>query len=138
MNVQPVVLDTCAVLDLAVGLRLPDLAARKLRDAVEAREVWVPAIVALELAQKAWVGKLRFDPPLPVWFRLILRRLDARQLPLTRSVAMAACALPEPFHRDPADRMLVATARRLRGAVLTSDRQILAYSRAGHVHAIAY
>ena len=138
MNVQPVVLDTCAVLDLAEGLRLHDVAARKLRDAAETREVWMPAVVALELAQKAWVGKLRFDPLLAIWLKLMLRRLDARQLPLTAPIAMAAYALPEPFHRDPADRMIVATARRLKALILTSDRKILDYARAGHVQAIAY
>lgn len=47
-----------------------------------------------------------------------------------------AYAMPQPFHFDPADRMLVATARALRCPILTSDAKILAYASAGHVAAI--
>jgi PIN domain nuclease of toxin-antitoxin system len=46
--------------------------------------------------------------------------------------------LPEPFHQDPADRLIVATARLLDAPVVTVDRRILGYARLGHVAAIAY
>ncbi len=131
-------LDTCAVLDLAGGYQFDQRADMALRHAIEGREAWVPAVVALEVAQKSWVGKLRLDAPVPVWFGRVLRRFGLRSLRLSAKVAIAAYALPEPFHRDPADRIIVATARRLRAPVLTSDRRILVYARAGHVEAIAY
>ena len=61
-----------------------------------------------------------------------------RELPLAASSAAAAYELPEPFHRDPADRIIVAEARIMDAPLLTSDRRILAYARAGHVQAVAY
>jgi hypothetical protein len=51
--------------------------------------------------------------------------------------SLAAASLPEPFHRDPADRLLVAQARADDLLLLTSDRSILAYAEAGHVRALA-
>jgi PIN domain nuclease of toxin-antitoxin system len=60
------------------------------------------------------------------------------ELSITAEVAIAAYELPEPFHRDPADRLIVATARLLDAPVVTIDRQILAYGRLGHVQTIAY
>jgi PIN domain nuclease of toxin-antitoxin system len=135
---RSLLLDTCAVLDLAAGSRLPPRASLALRDAVAGREAWVSAIVALEIAQKAWTGKLWLDAPVRDWFGRALRRLGLRPLRLSAQVALAAYGLPEPFHRDPTDRLIVATARRLGVPVLTSDREILAYAAAGHVAVIAY
>jgi PIN domain nuclease of toxin-antitoxin system len=36
--------------------------------------------------------------------------------------------LPQPFHRDPADQLLVATARILQCPIMTEDARIAAYS----------
>ena len=46
---------------------------------------------------------------------------------LTPEVAVAACQLPGDFHRDPADELIVATARTLNLPLLTADAKILAY-----------
>lgn len=48
-------------------------------------------------------------------------------LPLSPQVAVAATALPGAFHRDPADQIIVATARVWRCPLLTVDRKILDY-----------
>ena len=45
--------------------------------------------------------------------------------------------LPELTHRDPTDRMLIATARAHDLTLITRDRAILAYAAAGHVRAVA-
>ena len=138
MTVRSLLLDTCAVLDLAAGVRLPPAAALALQDAIDGREAWVSAIVAMEIAQKSWAGKLGLSSAAAVWFGRVLRQIGLRPLRLSAQVALAAYTLPEPFHRDPADRLIVASARRLRVPILTSDRKILAYAAAGHVAAIGY
>jgi PIN domain nuclease of toxin-antitoxin system len=53
-------------------------------------------------------------------------------------LVLAACELPEPFHKDPADRLIVAIARRLKAPVVTVDRRIVAYGEAGHVQVLTY
>jgi PIN domain nuclease of toxin-antitoxin system len=50
--------------------------------------------------------------------------------------ALEAAFLPGKLHRDPADRLLVASARQLGATIITRDAQILAYARQGHVDAI--
>ena len=136
-------LDTCAVLDLSVDRVSDSRALGALRDALAVRAVYVPSIVALEIAQKVWAGRLqlaafrqKLEPA--EWFAAVLRWLDARELPLTSVSATAAYELPKPFHRDPADRIIVAEARALGAQVLTTDHKILAYAAAGHVQAIGY
>jgi PIN domain nuclease of toxin-antitoxin system len=115
-------LDSCALLDLAQ----------------QQREALVSVVAGLEIAQKVWAGNLVLGSAPDAWFKRTLAELELRELPLELSVALAAYALPEPFHRDPADRLMVATARALQIPLLTSDRLILAYADAGHVAAVAY
>ncbi|HCV25099.1 MAG TPA: PIN domain nuclease, partial [Candidatus Latescibacteria bacterium] len=57
--------------------------------------------------------------------------------PLTPDIALASSRLPGEIHGDPADRMLIATARSLGATLVTRDRRILEYSQAGHVTTLA-
>ena len=102
------------------------------------RQALVPAITAVEIAQKFWAGGLRLPDAPARWFAAALFNFRLRELPLSSAAAFGAYSLPEPFHRDPADRILVAEARIMGAPLLTSDRKILAYAAAGHVEAIGY
>jgi PIN domain nuclease of toxin-antitoxin system len=85
-----------------------------------AGEVAVSPITVWELTRKATLGKL---PPLPTdrgSFARHLAGLGFRDAPLLWADAEAANALP-PHHRDPMDRMLIATALRLDLAIITND-----------------
>ena len=48
-----------------------------------------------------------------------------------------SCQLPREFHADPADRLLVATARRKNAVLVTQDENILEQGAAGHVRVLA-
>jgi PIN domain nuclease of toxin-antitoxin system len=56
--------------------------------------------------------------------------------PLTSTIAAQSYKLPGTFHGDPADRMIVATARVENAVLFTRDEEILRYSKAGHLKAI--
>ena len=100
--------------------------------------LFVPTVAALEIAQKTSAGKLDLGPGLDAegWLAVALSPPGLQVIPLSIEIALGAYRLPRPFHRDPADRIVVATARLLRVPVVTSDRQILAYAAAGHVAAV--
>ena len=78
---------------------------------------------------------LALEPQL--WFDTFLTRPGVRLTPLTVTAAIASAFLPAPFHADPADRLLVATARELRVPLVTRDARILAFAGAGHLQALA-
>ena len=48
-------------------------------------------------------------------------------VPVDNAVALRAVGLPEPFHKDPADRIIVATAMTMGIPIVTSDEKILKY-----------
>ena len=58
-------------------------------------------------------------------------------LALEPDVALSASYLPGNLHRDPADRLLIASARVLDVPIVTRDERILAYAEQGHVQVIA-
>ena len=62
-----------------------------------------------EVAMLVDLGRLQLDRPLAHW--LALACLAVEVLPITAAVAVEVAALPASFHRDPADRLIVATAR---------------------------
>jgi PIN domain nuclease of toxin-antitoxin system len=103
----------------------------------EAREVLedpthklvVSAISFLELAQLAHRQRIVLQGTLGDWSRRALENLGAQVSPITPDIALAAYELPGPFHPDPADRILVATAILDHLTLLTADERILACPR---------
>jgi PIN domain nuclease of toxin-antitoxin system len=91
-------------------------------------ENWVCAISTLEIARLAAVDDIRLSMPLAEWIARSMAELGAQTASLNHEVAMEAYMLPGRFHRDPADRLLVATARRNGLTITTADDRILAYS----------
>ena len=136
---QQLVLDTCALIALAEGEPMRTSAIAAIEAAQDAQVLFVPSFVALEVAQKMAVGKLVLGKASArTWFAHAVRSFGLTEVPMSANMALAAYELPEPFHKDPADRLIVAMARLLNAPVVTIDRRILAYGRHGHVQVLAY
>jgi PIN domain nuclease of toxin-antitoxin system len=86
------------------------------------------AISIYEIGQKARKGKLALSMPLDRWFDVGLRPAFVRVFPIDAEIAREANELPGQFHGDPADRFIVATARKHNLAIITSDRKIRDYA----------
>ena len=82
-------------------------------------------VSALEIAQLAYKGRIEIEQPVDQWFRESLRLFGCRSTSLTPEISAAAYSLSKPFHPDPADRILVATALKFKQTLLTADRRIL-------------
>lgn len=61
------------------------------------------------------------------WIDKALETPKLRLIPLTPSIAYRSTSLPQPFNGDPADRIIVATAREENATILTKDRSIQKY-----------
>ena len=135
-----VLLDTCALVNHVLGLPMRGGANHAIRLAQVAGSVLVPSVAATEVAQKVASGKLDLggtSVTARLWFTRAMRLPGMVERSVTTDIALAAYELPGPFHKDPADRLIVAMARRLGVPVVTSDGRILAYAALGHVRAIA-
>jgi PIN domain nuclease of toxin-antitoxin system len=89
---------------------------------------FVSAISTFEIARLINRGLLRFHQPFPYWKEDALRELHARAIDVTHEIAWEAYNLPGTFHNNPADRILVATARLHDLLLVTADDLILRYA----------
>ncbi len=78
-------------------------------------------------------GKLMFACDVQTWLDEALSRPGITLAPLTTEIAVDSVYLPGILHGDPADRIITATARRLRATLVTADAKLLTYGREGHV-----
>ena len=95
----------------------------------------VSAVSTLEIARLVWSGDVVLQIPLQEWVEKSLVDLRTESLPVTNEIAIEAYRLPEPFHRDPADRQIVACARIHELTVVTADERILNWPHVSSVDA---
>jgi PIN domain nuclease of toxin-antitoxin system len=130
-------LDTHALLWLDSGAPMARESIAAIDDAAGRGEVLVSPVSAWEIGLLVQKGRIRLDlDPLP-WFERFLGLPGVRLTPLGVAAAISSSFLREPFHGDPADRLLVATARELAATLITRDTKILSYADAGHLRALA-
>ena len=89
--------------------------------------IGVSAISCWEIAKLVELGRLEVPTPLEKWFEQALSYPGIRIIELTPEVSTESTRLPGEFHRDPADQIIVATARILDCILVTSDERILNY-----------
>jgi PIN domain nuclease of toxin-antitoxin system len=87
----------------------------------------ISAISVWEVAVKVQSGKLAIPMDINRWYELARSYPSTVIEPLSPVDAIASTQLPGDFHKDPADRIIVALARRLSVPLLTCDRKILDY-----------
>ena len=130
-------LDTCAVLYTTEDRVDAPTKALLMGAFAEGATVAVSAISAWEIGLLAARGRLPTATAPLRYFDAFVALPGVRLEPTTPAILVDSSFLPSPLHRDPADRIIIATARALDLTIVTSDRLILAYASMGHVRAHA-
>jgi PIN domain nuclease of toxin-antitoxin system len=128
-------LDTCAIIFIAENQAIDPLARQEVTAAGGGNGVLVSPVSAWEIGLLATKRGFVFLPDPKAWFQSFMLNPGVRLAPLTPEIAIESSFLP-PLHGDPADRLLIATARAMQVPIVTRDRRILAYAQAGLVTAI--
>lgn len=100
------------------------LAARALKAVESADEVGVSAISPWEVAMLVSKGRLELDRDVLLWIRQALAIPKVSLIPLSPEIAVASTKLDPAFPGDSADRILAATALRLRVPLVTADARL--------------
>jgi PIN domain nuclease of toxin-antitoxin system len=91
-------------------------------------DLWVSLISIWELARKIEKRQLVLDRPLDQWLDQATTKPGLHIAEMTRPVLIESCRLPQPFPGDPADQIIVATARHEDAVLVTKDRNIRRYA----------
>jgi PIN domain nuclease of toxin-antitoxin system len=109
----------------------PLIEAAVLRD-----EVVVSAISVWEIAQLEAAHRIDLEIDVRAWAARALSFPGVGLKTLSPSIAIESTRLPGEIHRDPADRILIATARLSAASLVTSDERILRYAEDGHLRVV--
>lgn len=121
-----VLLDTHVLLFWLGGdLRLTSAQAGAIEAASADEPLLVSDISLWEVATLLSLGRIRLQRPLRDWLETAVAPPLVRRMSISPAVAAEVAQLPSSFHRDPADRIIVATARVAGAVVATSDGRIV-------------
>src|SRR5476651_376612 len=122
---MPTLLDTHAwVWWVTEDRRLSAVARRAIERSQTRGDLSLSLISVWEIAKKVEKAQLVLDRPVEQWLDLAVARPGLQLVELTRPILVESCKLPHPFHGDPADQIIVATARDKDAAIVTRDERI--------------
>ena len=96
---------------------------------------YISTISVLEIARLVADGDLELGMSVERFLEEGTRDSGLQLLPLTVQILIESTRLPGEIHRDPADRILVATAREHGMTLVTRDKPLLKYAQQGHLNA---
>lgn len=135
---EPVLLDTCALIWMMNRQRMSEASLKAIRTAQAAHTgVFVSAVSAWEIATLVSKGRLQISQSVETWFERAIAQPGIRLAELSPTLLIRSTTLPGSPPADPADRMILATARELGCPVVTRDGRMLAYGEAGHVQVVS-
>jgi PIN domain nuclease of toxin-antitoxin system len=118
------------------GAKLGKEAKGSIRVAGDEGRVLVSAITPWEIALLVSKGRLTLEADVMEWVRDALTIPGVTLVGLEPEISVASTRLPFEMHLDPADRILVATARHLGATLVTADRRLLALAKQGRFKAL--
>lgn len=107
--------------------KLSPKAEAAINQELEGGEIIISSITAWEIAMLIAKERIVISMDLDEWLSTIEQIEAVKFLPIDNDIAMKSANLPGEFHKDPADRMIVASARKLGCALVTADEKILNY-----------
>ncbi len=124
-----IVLDTHVLVWWVSGIEKLSLSAKKAiakHQAVE-RSILVSSITAWEIAMLVEKGRLTLNMDVDTWLLEVGKIPSVKFVPVDNVIGVKSTSLPGAFHKDPADRMIVALARQGSYPLITADEKILTY-----------
>lgn len=137
---EPVLLlDTHCWIWMQLGLagRFAPASLRAIERAARGGQVGVSVISVWEVGMLEAKGRLELRMNCGEWIRAALATPGLSLIPLSPEIAIESSRLPGSFQGDPADRILMATARVTGAKLMTKDQKILDYSEQGHARIVA-
>lgn len=90
-------------------------------------EILVSSITAWEIAMLVAKERIALSMDVAQWLDVVSQIDNVRFVPIDNEISVKSTELPGEFHKDPADRMIVATARKFAAPLVSADEKIRSY-----------
>lgn len=125
-----ILLDTSVLIKwISAPKQLSKKAIQTIEEVVKREELLVSSISVWEICLLVKKGRLEFFIDNERWLEKIESLPFVRFIPIDNKIAAYSVNLPDFEHKDPADRIIIATALQLGANLVTSDQKILDYSK---------
>ena len=114
---------------------------KKYIDAIEQarkqNKLYISAISAWEIAMLAEKERVVLSVTLSEWIEKALSIEGLSLIELSTNILIESCQLPHYPHKDPADRMILATSRHHSISLMTFDHKMIEYANKGYLTLIS-
>jgi len=130
-DAAPLLLDTHYWIWLQLGTtdRISSRVRLAIEHAAASGRLLLSVISVWELGLLEAKGRIQLSMPCHEWVSRALATPGLVLAPLSAEIAVDSSHLPEPFHGDPADRIIISTARRMSAKLVTCDEKMRAYAK---------
>ena len=108
-----------------------------IENAVKYSNIRISAISVWEVGMLESKGRINFPMDCLDWVNKALDAPGISLVPITPEIAIESSRLPGKFQGDPADRIIVSTARKLGAILITQDRNIIMYSKKKYLKVVS-
>lgn len=130
---EKLILDTHILLWYCDGVNLSEEQIQRIESFRMKNQLYISAITIWEIAMLYNKGKVIFSIPLNEWVNKILSVEGLNVIELSNSILIESCSLPNFKHKDPADRMIIASTRADNAYLFTFDQKIIDYGNKGYL-----
>lgn len=125
-----IVLDTHILIWwISIPGKLSKKACKIINESIKNQEIFISSISVLEIYNLIKKGRLELNTPADSWLQKVEGLPFVKFIPVDNRIAAQSVNLPNLLHKDPADRIIVATALNIGAKLVTSDRKILNYKK---------
>ena len=134
MNASNLLLGTHAWVWFMLGDKhLKNQYIQLIEKAINDSTIYLAGISLWEIAMLVRKKRIQLPQPCLEWLEQAMLSTQPEILPVTTSIAVESTQLPDGFHGDPSDRLIVATCRIHQLNLMKADKKICDYAKKGHL-----
>ena len=130
-------LDTHIWIWLSMGVNLTPTQVNLIKNYAVEASLYLSSISIWELAMLDAKKRITINTPINEWIKNSIKNSKIQTINLEQQIAVESCNLPGNFHADPADRIIVATARVHELSLISRDKNIIKYGAKNYLRVIA-
>ncbi|MCC8483820.1 MAG: type II toxin-antitoxin system VapC family toxin [Rickettsia endosymbiont of Labidopullus appendiculatus] len=136
INLERLTLDTHVLIWYTEGINLSKEQVKIIEQVRQASNLYVSAISIWETTMLINKAKIAISINLDEWIDKITSIPGLNLINLSIPILIQSCTLPKYEHKDPADRMIIASARSINSHLMTFDQKIINYADNGYLKVI--
>jgi PIN domain nuclease of toxin-antitoxin system len=137
-SLERLTLDTHVLIWYTEGIKLTERQVNLIETTRKKGNLYISAISIWEVAMLVSKDKIAFSIGLSQWINQVISMPGLKVIDLSIPILVQSCELLNYPHKDPSDRLIIASSRAINAHLMTFDQKIIDYANEGYLKIIAY